>query len=494
MSAGNAIQTSSSFVDLSATATFVAAPREENKTDIDQVRLAVEEMAKVRRAGQLDDIGVEAALKALSKTHGLTLATLKNQLKTISKEHDSKDEPAKPVIEITEEERELAKTLSSKTDLFREFASLFEAMGKPCQQYIPDSILMMLNARLLDHSTGHVFVGPSSSGKSALPDFGRTLLDPSEIISATSASMNALYYLGDIEHRVVSFGEIKNNTKGQDDDAVQMAARQLISENQITRMSVETQADGPPKGITLVTKGPCVFTFSTTLGPETFCPELENRCYWIYADDSPETTARVLRAISRSYTEEGKTDQKNTEQADIWRAFFKCQTSAAVLIPFAQKIEPNANFTAARRLSKLILDYVHLSAILHSGARQHKTINGVDHVIATKFDYEKAYELALRNMPRPQGSEDLSVREDMRKLQTHFKAGFDTFTVTDATRALGVSARQAARKLKALHESGRVGKQGGLNGQRGEYTLLQETSEQAKLNDVLGLIHPSILS
>lgn len=464
------------------------------KMSPEAARKAVAEMVAAKRSGKLDAIGVEAAIQDLHEKSGLKVSSLRAQFETELKSTEGKSEPVIEPVVITEYERELATTLGMKKDLFAEFHALYARMGLPCKQYVTDSILMMLVSRLLDHSTGHVFVGPSSSGKSELPKRGLEMLEPSEIVGATSVSTKALYYYGNIANKILALGEIKNNEKGQDDNETQMAARQLISDDKLVRDIVEPQEDGPPKITKIVTEGPATFTFSTTNEPESFCDELVNRCYWIPADDSPETTLGVLCAISRKFTEEGQAEQNNNEEAkDIWRAYFKCQVRQAVLVPFAPKIMPDAKFTTARRMYKLVLDYVQLSTMLHEATREHKIVDGTDYAIATKFDYEKAYELAQRNLPRPKGTENISEREDMLKLTAKYTESFDEFTVGDAESVLGVSKRTAGRKLEQLHRAGKLGKRGGKVGQRAEYWILQKTTEQQQAEDILGLVHPSKL-
>lgn len=464
------------------------------KMSPEDARKAVAEMVAARKNGKLDAIGVDAALQDLHGKTGIRASTLRAQFENELKSSDGGNEPTIEPVVITERERELAATLGAKKDLFAEFHALYIRMGLPCKQYITDSILMMLVSRLLDHSTGHVFTGPSSSGKSELPKRGLELLEPSEIVGATSVSAKALYYYGNIANKILALGEIKNNDKGQDDNETQMAARQLISEGRLARDIVEPQEEGPPKITQIVTEGPATFTFSTTHEPEKFCDELVNRCYWIPADDSPETTLSVLRATSRKYTEEGRAERTDNEDVkDIWRAYFKCQSKQAVLIPFAEAVMPDAKYTTARRLQKLVLDYVQLSALIHTATREHKIVDGVDYVIATKFDYEKAHELALRNLPRPQGTESIGEREDMLKLTARYRPGFDEFTVAEVEGVLGVSRRTAARKLEQLHRAGKLGKSGGKAGQRANYWILQKTTEQQQAEDTLGLVHPSKL-
>lgn len=475
-------------------ATGIEAVVQPEEMSPEAARKAIAEMVAAKKSGKLDAIGIEAAIQDLHKKSGLKMSSLRAQFESELKSTEGKIETVIEPVVITEYERELATTLGMKKDLFAEFHALYAHMGLPCKQYITDSVLMMLVSRLLDHSTGHVFTGPSSSGKSELPKRGLELLDPSEVISATSVSAQALYYMDSVENKVLSFGEIKNNEKGQDDSPVQMAARQLISENQLVRGTVVPQEEGPPKIEYVSTKGPATFTFSTTNEPDKYCDELVNRCYWIPADDSPETTQNVLRAISRKYTEEGRAEQNNCEEArDIWRAYFKCQLQEAVLIPFAGAIEPDAKYPAARRMFKLVLDYVQLSAMIHTATREHKIVDGVDYVVAIKSDYEKAYELAQRNLPRPQGTESIGEREDMLKLTARYKPGFDEFTVAEVEGVLGVSRRTAARKLEQLHRGGKLGKNGGKAGQRASYSILQKTTEQQKAEDILGLVHPSRL-
>lgn len=415
-----------------------------------EVREAVAKLAQQ----DLDPVGRAKALADLKSESKLPKKHLEKQLaeeeKRLKKEKAPDQAPA--IIEISETDIELSETLLSCDDLYAEFNTSMKVWGYPVAQYFTDMILNLCVSRSLDHGTGWVFTGPSSSGKSDIPRTGLNLLPPEHKKVVTSASSKALYYIGDIKNKVLGFGEIKNRGDEKDSE-VQESCRQLISENQIVRVTVEPQEDGTVKSIEHVTVGPAAFTFSTTAEPSDFCDELVNRCFWIPADTSLDTNRSALSAIASKHTEEGvsaEIEALREAHSAKWRAFFKCLPTPRVVVPFAQSIIPSASSPSSKRLFKQVLDLVIISAQIHQKRRTARD----GKIYAGRDDYERAYVLAEKCCPLFEGSEKITTRQAYEELAKKYVPGFGEFNLKEAMAALSLPRSTTQDRLRDMKRLG----------------------------------------
>ena len=219
------------------------------------------------------------------------------------------------------------------------------------------------------------------------------------VLTITSVSEQAFYYLGDLSGIYVKLGEVKPIKPG-DDDYRQEAERQLISENKITRIVVEKES-GKNARADKVTKGPCVLISSTTTEPASWNTEYVNRRSWIRSNDDEKTTAEVVKLQADRY----KVPWKNSEDSNQliwqkWQTFHRNLKFRFVYIPFADLIIPTSRHVTVRRLNNLLLMYVEISALFHQDSRETFSREGKDFLRATIADYRVAYDLLTENAPR----------------------------------------------------------------------------------------------
>ena len=261
---------------------------------------------------QLSRPGLDIALKDISRRSGAGMRGLREQFESIR--HQLEQEKLPPPLPPTQDEidaeaaarerdqERLAAQASAQTaalaaanglaesvDVFTEWERDFRKTGYIANRVLSRSLLLSHGALLLPKSAMFMFVGPSASGKSEAVFEAAKFLPEGKVLNITTVSEQALYYLNDISHKLVLFGEMHPAREGEDDYR-QKGLRQLISENRITRQVVE-KADGCTNtAVEKGTFGPCVAIATTTIEQGSWNDEFVNRASWVSSDDSVETT------------------------------------------------------------------------------------------------------------------------------------------------------------------------------------------------------------
>ena len=433
----------------------VAAGQESKKEKWEAAAIeeALTAIVAAENSGQLTRLRVHENIERLYEESGWTSARERKLIDGALAGLRKPPRQPQPVLapDHSEEAVAAAAKLAQTPDIFAEFRRDLEAIGFPVQADFADSVLMALTSRLLPVSTGHIFYGESSSGKSAVVQAAFQMLPPSTVRTITSASAQAFYYMGDtIKNKVLAFGELKPLKPGEDDD-MQRSARQLLSENRIVRQIV---VDG--EGVDRATEGPCTFTASTTNEPQEFCDELVNRCYWVPSDASAETTGHVLDSMANAAINPHNKQKDNDAIIAKWRAYNDSLAPLLVAIPYAALIKPTQlKNPAVRRLFQLLLNYIRCGELLHQSNRQRQFIGDVEAVVASPADYAPAFALLLRNAPRTLESVSTKAVEAYEVLKATFPTPLQ-FTAKEAAKCLGKHDSTVQRWLKQLREGGHL--------------------------------------
>lgn len=393
----------------------LSAHQHKNKVDFnppkvrwtaEQARIAVDKLVQFSLQNNLDPLALKENIEKLSEDSRWKKTDLQKQyqetLKIKSNQHANSIQNLANTKELANPAAKAeADKLRLETNIFTVFQHDLERLGYPVEQKFASSILMALTSRFLDRSTGHIIYGDSSSGKSGPFMAALNFLEETNYQVITSTSQQGINYLGDVKNVLLAFGEIKPSKDGED-DARQMAMRQLLSENKLYRVIPEKQANGRIENSVKITEGPAVIVASTTCDPQSFNDEFLNRCFWIPSDDSEETTKRVKleQAARASKPQNYKKDDAELIQAK-WQIFNSTLEPLEVSIPFAQQIIPTSNHVTVRRALPLLYSYIKLSCLLHQHSRKSFQENGITMLIADKEDYKIAIELFEQNAPRP---------------------------------------------------------------------------------------------
>ncbi len=278
---------------------------------------------------------------------------------------------------------------------------------------------------------GFVFSGPSASGKSEAVIKASNFLPPEVIITSTTFSEKSLYYLGSISGKYVVGGEIRIDEHGED-DPVQQAFRQLISENRITRTVVEADESGELRSVVKETAGPVSFTLTTTREQQEFNDEFANRLSWHSTSDDPNLTTAVLNAQAESAARPPASKSKSSNDLEIeaWQTYHRALKPINVVVPFAKQIVPNSREVTMRRLYPMVLNYIKALALMHQASRPMVENGSNPYLTADHEDYVNAYKLITENAPRVLDLLSERVQNYYAMLSSHF--GDQAFTRAEA--------------------------------------------------------------
>ena len=241
-------------------------------------------------------------------------------------------------------------------------------------------------SRLLSDPNALIIRGPSSAGKTTIPDKVSRLFPDEVVIRATSVTPQALYYgeEGWLRNKWLLMGEVAHAA----DPDYTAAIRQLISEKKISKV-VTITGQGPPETRLIEQEGPVAYT-ETTTKTSMFGEDL-NRKIQVMVDDSPEQTRRVMRAVAGRYVV-----GKSLDVDDIVKRhheFQKAMESRPIKIPFAVEVaEGMPAAIQSRRVIQQVLSTIESITLLHQFQRR---LTG-EYLEATAEDYQIARGLLLR--------------------------------------------------------------------------------------------------
>ncbi len=463
-----------------------------------------------------DAIQLEVALKKFSKRYGVSIRVLKPEYETQRRKIELENMP--PPVQPTPEELAAAEAIRKQQEahqkevelaaeelalspnIFEEFAPDLRKRGYIASKNQSSSMLMTHGARLLDHVTAFMVAGASGSGKSDLIDKAADFLPPETVRPITSASAQAMYYMGDLSGQYVKFGEMQPIKDGEDDYR-QMAWRQLVSEGRITRATVE-KTDGRTNALTeKETKGPCVLIAATTTEQNNWNDEFANRTSWLGSSDSVETTTKVLDLVASDAEQPWESEDISNLTAR-WHFYHRNLKPIGVIIPYAKLCAPRSRHVTVRRLFKLLLTYVKISALLHQKTRVIEEHNSKEFIVATEQDYRIAYELLTENAPRVlEPCSDPAIKAfDKLKPKLMTSSGTDggeeasqpplvTMSTGQIQKHLGQPGSTIRRWLYELTNAGLLTLVSGFGGRQHVYMLGEEINTRQEL----GLVPPKVI-
>ena len=232
----------------------------------------------------------------------------------------------------------------------------------------------------------------SSSGKSFTTKSVLNLFPESIVFTVTNISPKALYYKenGFFMHRVVYVeeGEMFVRSGGEKNDVAE-TFRVLVSEGRIDHeVTVRDPETGRSVSEHIRQDGP-ISLITTTVRPY-LDEELETRMLSVWADESKEQTAAIMRSIA----EAAEADIERSVDTDAWHAFAEWIRlgSRRVVVPFATIIsdEMTSSAVRARRDISSVLSLVKASALVNRLNRD-QTESGA--IIADPDDYAVAVDI-----------------------------------------------------------------------------------------------------
>jgi hypothetical protein len=354
--------------------------------------------------------------------------------------------------EMPESVRLEAEELLKNPDLFQVIQDDLAALGIAGERDLSGTCYLVGTSRQLDKPLSMRVHGPTSSGKSYIPDIVSECFPPETLIRATQISPQAFFHLdpGSLKHQFVLAGE---RSRKEDDEAAEKtrALRELLAAGRLSKLLCVKSANG-----TLVTKlieqdGPIAYIETTSLG-KVF-EEDANRVLTTFTDERPEQTERVVMTLADRYVASGNANDRKAilqRHHAIQRLLQPCQ----VVIPYASGVGKLFDYqhVELRRAFTQLMSMVQAIALLHQWQRER---DSEDRLVATREDYELARRLLIKPMQQLLGG---GISDPALRFFEHLRSTWSQgeFSTTAARKEAKASKEAVRGWLAELVEAGLV--------------------------------------
>ncbi len=347
-------------------------------------------------------------------------------------------------------------------------------------------VYLIATSRLMEQGLAATLKAQSASGKSHLVDAVVSLMPPEEVLSVTNLSPKALFYLGEdaVRHKLLICTEVAGR------EAAEYAVRTLISEPFITSaVVVRNPRTGEPETHHFRVNGPVAYLDTTT----QFKLNAENatRIFSIYLDEGEEQTRRIMlkqaeKATSRKFAMRRKREEITRLHHNLQRLL---KTGLSVVIPYAELLARTfpAKDSRARRDFPKLLNLIRVIAFLHQYQREKRRNGDREYILATTFDYELAYAIALETFRQTVAVLDERSKRLLGKITDGVKAESLSsgeseeeieFTRRDISKFAGRSTRALISPIRDLQDAGFLLVKEGGKGKGYIYTLNTSGSKE----------------
>src|SRR5271166_5313816 len=298
-------------------------------------------------------------------------------------------EPAKPEVELSDEDRTEALALLKAPKLLDRILEDFDRCGLVGEQTNKLIGYLAAVSRHLESPLAVLVQSSSAAGKSSLMDAVLAFVPEEERIQFSAMTEQSLYYMGemDLKHKVLAIVEEEGASRAA------YALKLLQSEG---TLSIASTGKDPSTG-RLVThqyrvEGP-VMMFLTTTAID-IDEELLNRCVVLTVDENRAQTQAIHRWQREQQTIEGLLKrQQRTKLIQLHQNAQRLLKPLFVVNPFVDELTFPDTLTRMRRDRMKYLMLIRAIALLHQHQRPVKTAQGISCVEATREDIAKADEL-----------------------------------------------------------------------------------------------------
>ncbi len=377
---------------------------------------------------------------ALAQRKIIKTASFKKEISEMSLEpkqekvhsNNTMKETQKP-IEITAEEKEAAIQLLKSPDLIDRFVQDSESLGCVGERENKIVLKLAMTSRQLKNPINVTVKGESSSGKNFLAVNVGRFFPPESMISISTATPKALYYLTqDLSHKIVVIAEAPG---GED---AEYSIRTMQSEGEVVILVPEKdKTTGRIETRERKVRGPVAF-IQTTTKPHLHA-ENETRNFDIFVDESEDQTKKIFETSNSHYL--GRRNGGGAESLlHVWHTAHRLLENIPVIIPFVDKIQFPVKPIRVRRDRPRFLALIETSALLHQHQRERREIDGQQYVIANLDDYalavrvgEKILKSVLRGIT-PKGEELVTkaqafLNEEFKRSDLQDRLGWEKKTV-----------------------------------------------------------------
>lgn len=291
--------------------------------------------------------------------------------------------------------------LLNDPDLLQRADDLIERLGL-CGEEDNRKMIFLAGAGGVLRVPIHLVIhGESSSGKNTLVRFPLRLIPQDAVTEVSGLSRHALEYAGESFKGVLVIHE----AEGQQD--AEYSIRIAMSEGEVTRLTVNKDADGRLAGESVGVEMDCSI-ITTTTAPSLH-RENQTRVYDLHVDESQEQTQRVLKQKAREAAG-ASTDAEVRREAELFQRALDELEPAPVKVPYAEHIAdcfPSGQVRARRDFERS-LDLVRACTLLYQEQRLRES-GGT--VVAELEDYTRTYPLLQAVLePSMQGLNETALK------------------------------------------------------------------------------------
>jgi DNA primase len=394
-------------------------------------------------------------------------------------------EPAKPEVQLSDEERADALALLQDPNLLERVVTDFDRCGLVGEKNNKLIGYLAAVSRHLESPLAVLVQSSSAAGKSTLMDAVLAFVPDEECIRFSAMTEQSLYYMGDMDlkHKVLAIAEEEGASRAA------YALKLLQSEG---ALSIASTGKDPATG-KLVThqyrvEGP-VMMFLTTTAID-IDEELLNRCLVLSVNEDREQTQAIHRLQREQQTLEGLVRrEKRREIVRLHQNAQRLLKPLAVVNPFVGELTFPDRLTRMRRDHMKYLTLIRAIALLHQHQRPVKTGHGLSYIEVTREDIDRAKDLmdelmrrSLDELPaqtrRLLGLVEEMVRAECRRLKVD-RSDF-RFSRRDVRAHTGWGHTQLKTHLHRLEELEYLIVHHGGRGQTFVYELNWSGSEEEK--------------
>jgi DNA primase len=308
---------------------------------------------------------------AASELHVERDALVADMVHVLHEAERARDEPRSdeaPLYEMSADEREEALTWLTSPDLLERLADDLSRLGVVGERTNLMVCYLAALSRKCERPFGVLVQSSSAGGKSTLVEAVTALVPPEDLVSLSSITSQALYYLGatGLRHKVLFVAEEHGSSRAA------YALKLLVSEGRLSIASTGNDEGGLPRTKNYETAGPLSLMMTTT--STTLDPELENRLVVLGVDEDASQTSAIIRAQRTAASFAGL--HSSSERATIRRRHHNVQRllePVVVIIPDGPISFPSSA-ARHRRDHVKFLSMITALATLHQYQRERRTV------------------------------------------------------------------------------------------------------------------------
>jgi hypothetical protein len=388
---------------------------------------------------------------------------------------------------MTPEQERIGMAFLRSPELLDAVANDLDVLGYAGEEANKQVAYLVATSRLQDDPLNMLLVSGSGAGKSALIDSVKKLIPPSEVVSLTSLSDQALNYLepAGLLHKLVTLGESVHG------ETVNHQLREIVSSKELSRMVVSRE-ERTGRQVSRIVRTPTVVSLMMSTTHRNHNPENLSRYLMLHADESQEQTARIHRVQNSRLSLESLRATEELVPAVIEKHYAaqRLLQPVKVVAPEGLAWDLPVQKLRTRRDNQALNSLMVTLCFLRQYQKQRKVHDGLTYIECDAYDRETAWKLfSTAVMPATyQEYPEAMARlyETVRSFCTAraAEAGVPVLDVVFDQRAIrkvvnwisGESVKLYFRKLIELEHI--VLKSGGNQGQRKTYSLAEDAGWQ----------------